>query len=291
MLKFFQFVRKVGAVFHAPRKPSDVGRLAFLGLLLMAMSVYFSFGQIAQSASAQQPTAESLLACVQGNLSSFSFHGAMRIETFRPEFSRAFTLEVWSAADNDSVMMRVLEPEDEAGSGYLLLTIDEVEELWFFAVAAGTSVPLPSSSLSEAFFGTDFSVEDLYQGTLDESFDSELLGTRTEDDITVHRLRLIPKPDSDVVFGKLELDLRAEDCALQRLDYFDQRDTLIRESLFSEFVEEQGVVFARRTRSNDLLGDGAFTEQFLESYEVNINIPAERFTLDCLEDESLCGVN
>jgi outer membrane lipoprotein-sorting protein len=288
MFKNFRINRERNANHNGRSTPSAFGQTLLVGLMLMGLMLFFVAAPLTVPVSAQAPTAEELLSCVQNNLSSFSFHGTMRISTFRTEFSREFLLEVWSGADNESVMMRVLEPEDEAGSGYLLLTIDEVEELWFFAAAAGTSIPLPSSSLSEAFFGTDLSIEDLYQGTLDQSFDSELLGTRTEDGATIHRLRLIPKADADVVFGKLELDLRDEDCALQRLDYFDQRDTLIRESLFSDFVEEEGIVFALRTRSNDLLEAGSFTEQLLESYEVNIDIPANRFTLDCLEDESLC---
>ncbi len=236
--------------------------------------------------AAQPPTAEDVLACVQDNLSSFAFHGEVEVETFRPEFSRAFVLEVWSAADNERVMVRVLEPEDEAGSGYLLASRDE---LWFYAPAAGVAVALPSASLSEAFFGTDVSVEDLYRGTLDETFSAELLGTRQAEGETVHRLRLLPGDEADVVYGRLELDVRDGDCALLRVDYFDQRDTLVRESLFSEFVTVEGAVFARRTVSNDLLREGSYTEQFLRSYEVGVPIPEARFTLDCLEDEARCG--
>lgn len=251
-----------------------------------AMSLVALAALLAGAAQSAAPTAEDLLACTQNNLSSFPFHGVMEIETFRPEFSRAFVIEVWSAANNERAMMRVLEPADEAGSGYLLASRDE---LWFYTPAAGTAIPLPSASLSEAFFGTDASVEDLYRGTLTQTFTAQLLGTRTEGPDTIHRLRLVPGDEADVVYGKLELEVRGGDCALLRVDYYDQRNTLIRESLFSDFVTQDGVVFARRTVSNDLLRDGAFTRQFLRSFEINVEIPEARFSLDCLKDDAQCG--
>jgi len=239
-------------------------------------------------ATAQQHTsAEELLTCAQANWNSATFVGVMTIKAFRPDFSSEFKLQVWSTENNDKAMIRVLEPEDEAGSGYL----QEGDELWFYTAAAGQVIPLPSSSLGEAFFGSDVAVEDLYRGTLNDRYTAELLGTRNDNDTQrlVHRLRLVPKPDADVVYGKLELDLFDSDCAVFRIDFFDQRDTLIREGVFSEFVEENGLVFATHSVVNDLLREGSYTEQIIESFEIGVEIPEARFTLECLEDDEQCG--
>jgi len=239
-------------------------------------------------ASGQEPaTADSLLECAQANWSSASFHGTLRIETFRPEFTRRFLLEVWSTADNERAMIRVLEPEDEAGSGYLLLDEDE---LWFYTPEAGTAIALPTASLTQTFFGSDVAVEDLYRGTIGDRYTAELLGTRADDEgATIHRLRLVPKPEADVVYGKLELDMRARSCAVLQIDYFDQRDNLIREALFSDFVEENGLTFALSTEIKDLLREQSYTQETVESYEIGVPIPEARFTLPCLEDEAQCG--
>lgn len=240
------------------------------------------------TATAQQHSdAEALLNCAQANWNSATFVGVITIKVFRPDFSNAFKLKVWATENNDKAMIRVLEPEDEAGSGYLR----EDDGLWFYSPAAGQVIPLPSSSLGEAFFGSDVAVEDLYRGTLNDRYTATLIGTRNDSDTgrIVHALRLVPKPDADVVYGKLELDMFDSDCAVFRIDFFDQRNTLIREGIFSDFVEVNGLVFATHTVVNDLLHEGSSTEEIVESFEIGTQIPAERFTLACLEDEAQCG--
>lgn len=234
----------------------------------------------------EQPTAEELLACAQANWSSATFHGVLYIKTFRPEFSREFRLEVWSAADNEQAMIRALEPQDEAGSGYLLLD----DELWFYTPQAGQVISLPSASLGEAFFGSDVAVEDLYRGTIGERYSAQLLGTRSDTEgRLIHRLRLAPLPEADVVYGRLELDLLDGSCAVLQIDFFDQRDTLIREAVYSDLVEANGLTFALRSVVTDLLREQSYTEELVESYEIGVDIPQARFTLECLQDEAQCG--
>lgn len=253
----------------------------FLSVLMLSLLLIPANAQ-------ERTTADDLLTCAQRNLNSESFHGVLQVDTFRPEFSRSFLLEVWSTADNENALVRILEPEDEAGSGYLLQGEDD---LWFFTPLAGQAISLPRSALSEALFGSDVAVEDLYRGTLDERYEPELLGTRADDnDDFVHRLRLTPKQDADVVYGRLEIDMRDSDCAVLGIDYYDQRDTLVRQAMFEDFVEAGGLVLAQHSIVTDLLRENSFTEQTVQSFEVGIEFPENLFTLDCLEDETQCGL-
>jgi len=270
-------------MFNGSKGSGKFGAKSRLIVLSLLLGLVFP----AQGQDQEPVTADALLACAQANWSSASFHGTLRIETFRPEFTREFLLEVWSTADNERAMIRVLAPEDEAGSGYLLLSEDE---LWFYTPEAGSAIPLPTASLTQTFFGSDVAVEDLYRGTIGDRYTAELLGTRTDDaGATVHRLRLVPKPEADVVYGKLELDMRDDSCAVLQIDYFDQRDNLIRQAAFSDFVEENGLTFALKTVVTDLLRQRSFTEETVESYEIGVEIPEARFTLACLEDGAQCG--
>lgn len=260
---------------HRPAK-----RVLHLLLFLMIIRL------ILPAAAQDQPDADELLACAQANWSSAAFHGVLSIKTFRPEFSRAFRLEVWSTSDNDQAMIRVLEPEAEAGSGYLLVG----DELWFYTPQAGQVIALPSASLGEAFFGSDVAVEDLYRGTLNERYTAQVLGTRSDEEgRLIHRLRLVPLPDADVVYGRLELDLLGGSCAVLLIHFFDQRDTLIREAVYSELVEVNGLTFALHSKVTDLLREESYTEEVVESYEIGVDIPQARFTLECLQDEAQCG--
>lgn len=242
----------------------------------------------------KEPTADEILACARRNWVEGTFHGVVRLDLFRPEFSKTYRLEIW-AEGADKALVRVLEPQEDAGSGYLRVD----DDLWYYHPDAGQAIPLPPSALSESFLGADASLEDLYRGTLSEHYDVELLGTRSasseespaEDD-AIYRLRLIPKPEAPVVYGKLELDVRASDCAVLVIDYYDQRGTLIRQARFSEFVtvgegERQRVV-PLVMAFDDFLKEGSRTIETVESYEFDLEIPDEIFTLECLVNEQ-CG--
>jgi hypothetical protein len=231
------------------------------------------------------------LECARQNWVGDTFHGTILLQLFRPEYSREYRMEVWSAEGGKPALIRILEPADEEGSGYLLLD----DELWYYSPETGQAIALPQSSLAQAFLGSDLALEDVYRGTLSEDYEAELLGTRPtgEEDDQIHRLRLTPKPEAPVVYGKLELDIRASDCAVLLIDYYDQRETLIREATFQEFVQIDGDnprVIPLKTVVDDLLVEGSRTVEVVESYEFGGSIPPERFTLECLvEGEAVCG--
>jgi outer membrane lipoprotein-sorting protein len=266
-------------------------------LTLLGVAVLLG-GTMLSPASAQTPTepptAAELLECARANWVEGTFHGLIRLELFRPDYSKTYRLEVWTEGA-DKALIRVLEPEEDAGSGYLRVG----DDLWYYHPDVGQAISLPPSALSESFLGADASLEDLYRGTLSENYNVELLGSRppSEDESTsegdrIYRLRLLPKPDAPVVYGKLELDVRGSDCAILVIDYYDQRETLIREAKFSEFVqvgaEERERVVPTVMTFDDFLIEGSRTIETLESYELDIEIPEERFTLDCLVDGK-CG--
>jgi len=259
--------------------------LALLGLILL--------GAIGGGLKAAQAPME-LLECARRNWVEGTFHGLVRLDLYRPEFSKSYRLEIWTSGA-DKALIRVLEPKEEAGSGYLRVG----DRLWYYHPDVGQAIELPPSALSESFLGADASLEDLYRGTLAESYDVELLGSRppsegesaVEGD-RIYRLRLIPKPEAPVVYGKLELEVRGSDCAVLVIDYYDQRETLIRQARFSGFVTvgegERKRVVPTVMVFDDFLKEGSRTVETLEEYEFDVEIPEETFTLECLV-EGICG--
>jgi len=258
-----------------------MSRLYALTLLLLLLLFPWA-------ASAGEPrSGADLLACARHNWVASSYHGLENLKIFRADFSKEFRMEVWSAQDNKQVMIRLLAPASEAGSGYLLKS----DQLWYYSPAAGQAVPLPSASLSQAFLGSDLNLEDLYRGTLSEQYTVKLAGSRKDKSgRLIDHLVLTPKPEAPVVYGRLELDLLDSNCAVLLIDTYDQRDSLIRETSFSDFVQRGERVIPTRTISNDLLHRGNYSESTVDpSFQLDIAIPPERFSLACLADDSQCG--
>jgi len=240
------------------------------------------------------PTGQDVLECARGNLVEGTFHGTIRLELTRPDFTKTYVMEAWTEG-GDKALIRIHEPEDEAGSGYL----QNGDDLWFYDPEAGVPISLPASALSEDFLGADLSLEDFYAGTLDESFEVELLGARAAnegesdvDDDRVFQVRLVPKPEAPVVYGKIEIRVRESDCATIRMDYYDQRDTLIRQAAFSEFEkvgdEDSQRVFPLRMVFDDLTQEGSRTVETIEDYEFDIELPEDTFTRGCLSNPDGC---
>ena len=158
---------------------------------------------------------------------------------------------------------------------------------------------MPASAISQNFLGADLSLEDFYAGTLDESFEVELLGVRpaNEDESNVkgdrvYQVRLIPRPEAPVVYGKIEIRVRESDCATIRMDYYDQRETLIRQAAFSEFAtvgdEESQRVFPLRMVFDDLTQEGSRTVETIEDYEFDVELSENTFTRDCMTNPEGC---
>ena len=269
-------------------------RIPILMMLAAGLLTGIASGVGLLAQPSEEPTAEGLLECARRNWVEGTFHGIIKLELFRPEYSKQYRLEVWSEGAEKALVL-VLEPEEDAGSGYLRVG----EELWYYHPDVGQAIPLPTSALSESFLGSDASLEDLYRGTLSENYDVALLGGRPasaeespqEGDV-IYRLRLVPKPEAPVVYGKLELDVRGSDCAILVIDYYDQRETLIRQARFSGFVTvgegDRRRVIPTVMTFDDFLEEGSRTVETLESYEFDIEIPPERFTLACLV-QGECG--
>ncbi len=266
----------------------DLKFKTFVFICILAVSLT----GISYSQSSSDNKAMELLDCARANWVETAFYSVVSIQIYRPDYTQNYRLEVWSEEGGDPAFIRILAPEDEAGSGYLL----KDEKLWYFKPAAGQAISLPQTTMTSEFLGSDLYLEDVYRGTLNENYDVQLLGTKTKkgdenEEIKISRLKLTPKPKAPVVFGKLEIDIRGSDCSVLTIHYFDQRDSLIREAEFSDFtrVDEKRVI-PLKTEVTDLKREGRYTIEEIESYDFGIDIPPERFTLDCLvKGDEFCG--
>lgn len=224
----------------------------------------------AASALGQGLTAEELLAEVRAAWRPASFHARVVLEVQEEDEIRRWELEVWSEGE-DKALIRVLSPEEEASSGYLVLG----EEVWYYLPEVGTSIQLPSFALFEGAFGGAAALEDLFRGTLSEECE-----VTAEPRDGGWLLVLVPKSEAPVVWGRLELSVRG-DYALLEMRSYDQRGELFRTVRASDFIEVQGRPFPTVIEIEEADGDRA-VERILAP-EIGIDIPDEVFTLEFLE--------
>ena len=231
--------------------------------LLAALVVFPALGE--------DLTAQEILNRTRAAWQGESFHGVVSLELILSGQTKSHVLEVWTLGD-DYALLRVLEPEIDAGSGYLQVK----DDLWYYSPLVGTSIKLPAIALADAIFGSGPSLQDLSQGTLSDDYDVTVEATESG-----YFLVLIPHPDAPVVYGKLEIRVTG-DFVLEEVIYYDQRGEILRTAVFSNSVKIGDASFPTEILIEDASGDR--TIQRIENPEFNLTLDPSFFSLDTLEE-------
>lgn len=242
-------------------------RFAVLAVAIAACAAPLAFAQTVPGAPLN---AAEILSRARGAWQGQSFHAVVHLEITLAGQTKTHALEVWTLGE-DYALLRVLEPADDAGSGYLQIG----DDLWYYSPLIGESIPLPSMAIGDALFGSGPSIEDLSLGTLSEDYD-----VTAEAADGGYALTLVPHPDAPVVYGKLELRV-SDDYAIQRIVLYDQRGEVLQTSTFSEIVDLDGQKLPTRIVTEEASGDR--TVEVIENPEYNLGIDASFFTLARLE--------
>jgi len=244
-------------------------------LLLALVAILAVVAALAQQPQPPSLTAAEILDRVRGTWRGESFHATVRLEVTLGGQTKVHVLEVWTLGD-DYALLRVLEPVDDAGSGYLQIG----DELWYASPQVGEAIKLPSLAIGDALFGSGPSIEDLSLGTLSDDYEATAETIGSDGDVGGYFLTLVPHADAPVVYGKLELTVSA-DFAVERLVTYDQRGEVLQTSTFSDLIDVNGQKLPMRIVIEDAYGDR--TVQQITNPEYNLGIDASFFTLARLE--------
>ncbi|HAZ27514.1 TPA: hypothetical protein DCY67_02695 [Candidatus Acetothermia bacterium] len=201
-----------------------------------------------------------------------AFHAVVRWEITTAEEVQIVEMEVWMAGA-DRALIRILSPEEERGTGYLLLG----ENLWYYSPLIGEAIRLPSIARHEGLMGSGMALDDLFRGVLADRYRIEFAPDQPE---TGYALHLVPLPGEPLVYGRLAVTMRA-DYVVVSIEYYGQREELIRTARFSRFtaIGDRVIPFAMTIEE----ADGDRTTQTIESLTVDPEIDPAFFTIEHLE--------
>jgi hypothetical protein len=168
-----------------------------------------------------------------------------------------------------------LEPEIDLNSGYLQLG----DDLWYYSPMVG-SIKLPTVALGDALFGAGPSLEDLSHGTLSDDYDATVEIIESEA-CNQYFLTLVPHPDAPVVYGKLEITV-SMDYVMERLVYYDQRETVVQTATFTDIVD----IGTRRFATTIIILDEVYgdrTVERIEDLQFDLALDVMFFSLDTFE--------
>lgn len=215
--------------------------------------------------------ADELLEAARAAWRGETFQATVTLDVTRGGETTVYRLELWAQGETHA-LVRILAPEEDAGSGYLLVD----DELWYYAPVLGRPLSLPPIALGEGLLGSGLDLEDVLRGTTADSYEVAFAPAQP---VEGYGLVLTPVPGAAIVYGRLELVLRI-DLALQEIVYYDQRGRVVKRARVPEFLELPDRVVPRTIVVEEASGDR--TVQTFERLVIDEPLDPALFTLESL---------
>jgi outer membrane lipoprotein-sorting protein len=146
---------------------------------------------------AQDP--KTIIQRMEENFRGDASYNEMSMETVRPRYTREITMRSWSLGDDYSLIV-VTAPARDEGTAFL----KRGNEIWNYVPNIDRTVKMPPSMMSQSWMGSDFSNDDLVQGssTVDD-YNHRFIGKESIDGVESYKIELKPLPETPVVYDKI----------------------------------------------------------------------------------------
>ncbi|MDZ7800080.1 MAG: outer membrane lipoprotein-sorting protein [Trueperaceae bacterium] len=247
-----------------------------LAVAALVASLLLAFGAGSAQEDPEVPRdADAILDAMVENLRGSGQRATMHLTVERPSETRTYRLEIVSDGTERS-LTRVIEPPRDAGQAFLV----DGSELFVYSPRLGRVLRLPPSGRSDGFLGSDLSYDDLAGDELRDRYDASVAEWREEE----VELSLLPRTGAPTPYGELRFTASLPDLAPLALDYFDQRDQVVKRLRFSAFeTTPSGHRVPRRFEVTDLTREGGRTVAEWTEVEDDVSPPERCFTQQALE--------
>ncbi|MCB0807123.1 MAG: outer membrane lipoprotein-sorting protein, partial [Bacteroidales bacterium] len=179
----------------------------------------------------------------------------------------------------DKRLYRYTKPESQAGIATLSLPGDV---MWLYLPAFGKPTKISMLAKSQAFTGTDFSMEDMDPKPYSERFVPKLLETKED----VYVLELTPDYEKSD-YSKLIVMLDKEHFYPHQIDYYDKRDEKVKEATY-QYTKSGKYWYAREVTMTDLKKDHS-TQIVILEVQFDVGLTDEVFTVENLKPTAESG--
>jgi len=186
-------------------------------LLIGWLLFLFSYQGYTQNAKKIVEKANELLR----SKSSFS---EIKMSIIKPDWSRDFAMKIW-ALEPDYALALITKPAKDKGT----VTLKREKEVWNWIPAVQKPIKIPPSMMLQPWMGSDYTNDDLVrQSSIVEDYEHEIIGEEKIDKLDCYKIKLIPKPEAGVVWGKIITWISKEGDLQLKSDYYDEDDYLVK---------------------------------------------------------------
>ena len=214
------------------RFSSFQGALLFMLVLALVMPL-MPF----QKASAQ--TAAEIVDSLEAAMEGESSYAEMTMTIERPRYSRDVSMKAWALGDDYSLIL-ITAPARDEGTTYL----KRENEIWNYVPSIDRTLKMPPSMMSQSWMGSDFTNDDLVrETTIRDDYEHSIVSEEEYNGRNAWVLELVPKPNTPIVWGKVNVWVDKQHYILLREEQYDQSNELANTVEFSDIRVMDGKTF------------------------------------------------
>lgn len=149
----------------------------------------------------------------------------IRITIKRRRWTRVMEIKSWDDRIAKKSFVDIIAPKKDAGNKFLMITREKL--MWEYNPDIGRVMKIFPSMMLQSWMGSDFTNDDIVkESSIIQDYTHVLEGRQTVDGMECYKVRLVPKPEAAVVWGKLIYFARINDFLPVRQEFYDQHGNL-----------------------------------------------------------------
>jgi outer membrane lipoprotein-sorting protein len=200
----------------------------------------------------------------------------MTIET--PHWKRTLSLEAWSRG-MDKTFIVINSPKKEKGTATLRIG----NEMWNYFPRTDKVMKVPPSMMMGSWMGSDFTNDDLVkESSMLEDYEFEMITPENPQEELLY-VKLVPKEDTPIVWGKIILAVRESDYLPVWEKYYDEKGNLMRIMGFEDIEELGGKIIPTTIILTPQTKEGHTTTVSYRKAKFDIPLKDDIFTMRNLQ--------
>jgi len=241
---------------------------AVVWLSPLALAQRFSTGQEVMDAMADQPAPQTTIATLTMTITAASGHSLTR------------EMQIWTTTGDDDAganqLIKFTGPADVRGSGFMSVGgRDGASESYIYLPALDRVRRVAGGQEQDAFFGSDFSYEDItgLTGDVEGDFTYNLLETR---DGPTYVVEGVPTGSAETSYDRLVYEVDEALLLPTRIEFYRDGE-LYKLMTISQIVDQDGFRLPAEIRM-DTVAAGSFTTLVQTDFQLDTEIPDDVFT-------------
>lgn len=195
-------------------------------------------------------------------------------------FKRTLKMEFYHRSDERKSLAIINAPRKDAGNRFLLIK----DNIWHYQPDIQKVIKISPSMMLDSWMGSDFTNDDIVnESNIVNEYKHELLGSEEVNGYSCYKVKLTPKEETAIVWGKILYYARKKDCLPVKEEFYNQHGKLKKVMTCSDFQKMDDRVIPVRYKMRTIGDEDQYTLMIYKKINFNVSIPDKIFTMQYLK--------